>query len=350
MTREIRGLGDARRVLRWGLVALALMNAPVGVWATISPHSFYTGFPGAGRHWVSALGPYDEHLVRDVASLELAITVLFLLAAVWLTRRLAQAALIASLFWALPHFLYHLATLDRYGLGDSIGNVVGLGAELLLPLALLWVVPRAFAPAAPGAAAPPAPGERGRIAPAPERGLWNRLTYGYARREAAGTVPDPVRVFAHNRKISVGYGAIEKAFAGSHRVDERLKTLAELRAASIAGCEWCLDFGSALAKGADISQEKLMALPRYGESQLFEADERLVLDYATAMSRSPVEVSDELFERLRARFDEAQLVELTGIIALENFRARFNDAVGLGAQGYSDGSFCVLPEREAVTR
>jgi 4-carboxymuconolactone decarboxylase len=67
------------------------------------------------------------------------------------------------------------------------------------------------------------------------------------------------------------------------------------------------------------------------------------------MSRSPVEVSDALFERLRNRFDEPQLVELTGIIALENFRARFNDAVGLGSQGYADGSFCVLPEREAVT-
>jgi 4-carboxymuconolactone decarboxylase len=349
MTREIRGLGDARRVLRWGLVALAAMNAPVGVWATISPHSFYTDFPGGGRHWVSALGPYDEHLVRDVASLELAITVLFLLAAVWLTRRLAQAALIASLFWALPHFVYHLITLDRYSLGDSIGNVVGLGAELLLPLALLWVVPRAFAPATPVAAGSAPPDGRGRIPPAPDRGMWNRLTYAYARREAGGSVPDPVRVFAHHRKISMGYGAMEKAFAGSHRVDERLKLLAELRAGSIAGCEWCLDFGSALAKGADISQEKLMALPRYGESELFDDDERLVLDYATAMSRSPVEVSDALFERLRNRFDEPQLVELTGIIALENFRARFNDAVGLGSQGYADGSFCVLPEREAVT-
>ncbi|MFL5827361.1 MAG: hypothetical protein ACJ76V_12620 [Thermoleophilaceae bacterium] len=144
MNREIRGLGDARRVLRWGLVALAAMNAPVGIWATISPHSFYADFPGAGRHWVSALGPYDEHLVRDVASLELAMTVLFVLAALWFTRELALATLIASLFWALPHFVYHLTTLDQYGLGDSIGNVVGLGAELVLPIALLWLVPRAF--------------------------------------------------------------------------------------------------------------------------------------------------------------------------------------------------------------
>jgi hypothetical protein len=145
MRTDVPWLGDSRRVLRWGLVALAVLNVPVGLWATIAPHSFYADFPGWGRHWVSALGPYNEHLVRDVGALELAITVLFLLAAVWLDRRLSQAALIASFFWAVPHFAYHLTTLDRYGVGDSVANVLGLGAEVLLPLALLAVVPRAFA-------------------------------------------------------------------------------------------------------------------------------------------------------------------------------------------------------------
>ena len=58
-----------------------------------------------------------------------------------------------------------------------------------------------------------------------------------------------------------------------------------------------------------------------------------------------MEVSDELFERLRARFDEAQLVELTSVIALENYRARFNWALGIQEEGYSEGAYCVAPQR-----
>ena len=62
------------------------------------------------------------------------------------------------------------------------------------------------------------------------------------------------------------------------------------------------------------------------------------------MSRTPVEVSDELFERLRARFDEGQLVELTSVIALENYRSRFNWAFRIGGEGFSEGAYCVAPQ------
>jgi 4-carboxymuconolactone decarboxylase len=121
-----------------------------------------------------------------------------------------------------------------------------------------------------------------------------------------------------------------------------------MRAAMICGCEWCLDFGSSISKAADVSEDDLRALPGYASNDHFEETERLVLDYATGMSRSPVDVPDELFAALRARFDEAQLVELTSVIALENYRARFNWAFGLGEQGFSEGSYCVRPEPAAA--
>jgi alkylhydroperoxidase family enzyme len=63
------------------------------------------------------------------------------------------------------------------------------------------------------------------------------------------------------------------------------------------------------------------------------------------MTATPVEVPDALFAALRQHLDEAQLVELTAEIAWENFRARFNHALEIGAQGFSKGAFCVLPER-----
>ena len=131
----------------------------------------------------------------------------------------------------------------------------------------------------------------------------------------------------------------------SHRMDERLKQLAELKAAQLAGCEWCLDFGSALVRSKGlVTDEEMRALVDYADSEALGPDDKLVLDYATGMSRTPVDVSDELFERLRARFDEAQLVELTSVIALENYRARFNWALGMEEEGYCEGAYCVAPQ------
>jgi len=77
---------------------------------------------------------------------------------------------------------------------------------------------------------------------------------------------------------------------------------------------------------------------------VFDETERLILEYAERMTKTPVEIPDELFEALQHRFDEPALVELTGAIAWENFRARFNHAFGLEAEGYSEGAFCPLPD------
>jgi alkylhydroperoxidase family enzyme len=73
----------------------------------------------------------------------------------------------------------------------------------------------------------------------------------------------------------------------------------------------------------------------------------LVLEYADAMTRIPVEVSDLLFARLRERFSEAQLVELTSAIAWENYRARFDHAFGVEGENFNEGAVCAMPVSEA---
>ena len=70
-----------------------------------------------------------------------------------------------------------------------------------------------------------------------------------------------------------------------------------------------------------------------------------MLDYATAMSRTPTSVTDELFAAMREHFDERQLVELTNVIALENMRARFNSAFDMTPAGFSEGMVCVAAGR-----
>ena len=65
------------------------------------------------------------------------------------------------------------------------------------------------------------------------------------------------------------------------------------------------------------------------------------------MTATPVEVPDEIFNELKARFSAAQLVELTSTIAWENYRSRFNHAVGAESEGFSDPELCAVPVRRA---
>lgn len=69
------------------------------------------------------------------------------------------------------------------------------------------------------------------------------------------------------------------------------------------------------------------------------------MEYADAITQTPVEVSDELFAKLRQKFTEAQLVELTATLAWENYRARFDHALGIEAEGFTKGSYCAVPVR-----
>ena len=73
-----------------------------------------------------------------------------------------------------------------------------------------------------------------------------------------------------------------------------------------------------------------------------------MLEYADAMTSVPVEVTDAIFARLRERFTEAQLVELTSAIAWENYRARFDHAMGIEGENFTRGAVCALPVREPL--
>jgi AhpD family alkylhydroperoxidase len=171
-----------------------------------------------------------------------------------------------------------------------------------------------------------------------------RLVYRLSRRRLGRDV-DPVFVYAHAPGLLVGYGMLEQATARQDRVEERLKVLAETKAAAVVGCEFCCDIASSIAREAGVSERQLLALPRYAESKEFNELEGLVLDYATAMTRTPARVPDELMASLREHFDERQLVELTHVIALENMRARFNSAFDMAPAGFSEGMACAAPER-----
>ena len=94
-----------------------------------------------------------------------------------------------------------------------------------------------------------------------------------------------------------------------------------------------------------MTDDQLQDLARFQQSSAFSPLEKLVLSYAVEMTKTPVNVPEPLFARLREHLDEAQMVELTAAIAWENYRARFDHAMGIEAQGFSEGAVCAIPER-----
>lgn len=89
---------------------------------------------------------------------------------------------------------------------------------------------------------------------------------------------------------------------------------------------------------AGASEDKIQQVEQAATSLLFSERERVALTYAEVMTITGQKVTDELFARLRQHFSEPEIVELTAAVALENFRSKFNTALGIEAQG-----FCTLP-------
>jgi 4-carboxymuconolactone decarboxylase len=164
------------------------------------------------------------------------------------------------------------------------------------------------------------------------------------REPSHGSGLEPVEIWAHQPKMMSGMGKFQQAVRKGNTVDERLKYLVELKGAQMIGCEYCVDLGSQICRNSGFSDPELLALPNYRQSELFTEREKLTLDYAVAVMRTPVEVSDELFAKMKQLFSDAQLVELTALLTIVNLD-RFNAAFGIGSAGFSEGMVCVLPDR-----
>jgi hypothetical protein len=139
MPRGGYGELQSRGLIRAGLGLLAIPSVVIAAWSLSSPRGFYDNFPGAGRHWVSALPPYNEHLLRDFGAANLTIALVLLGAALFCERRLVQVAVVAFFLGALPHFIYHLTTTGSYSTSDNIWSLGGFIVELVIAAAV-WVL------------------------------------------------------------------------------------------------------------------------------------------------------------------------------------------------------------------
>lgn len=119
-------VGVVTALRRFALVVLAGGALLVGVWAQLFPRSFYDDFPGGGRVWVAVDGPYNEHLVRDVGGLQLALALVAIVALVTGSVLVARIAGGGALIFGVPHLVYHATHLETFDTSDKVAMMVSL--------------------------------------------------------------------------------------------------------------------------------------------------------------------------------------------------------------------------------
>jgi len=193
--------------------------------------------------------------------------------------------------------------------------------------------------------------------PKSEAGPMVRLVYRFGprmvkkltgREPRLGTGIEPFEIWAHQPKMMLGLGRFNQAIRKGKSVDDRIKNLVELRGAQMIGCEFCVDLGSQICRNSGLSDAELLALPGFQSSDLFTDREKAALAYTVGVMRTPVEVTDEVFARLREHFTDKQIVAITALLTLVN-TDRFNAALGIGSAGFSDGLVCAVPDRPGQT-
>ncbi len=183
-----------------------------------------------------------------------------------------------------------------------------------------------------------------RISPKPEKKYpWYARFFFWLQRKKYGQVLEPAKLWARSPRVFLGvaalYGALDRK--GSP-IDPMLRALITVKVSQINWCTFCVDINSATVLKRGGSEPKLKHLENYKGSDSFTDKEKIVLEYAEAMTLTEAVVTDEMFDRLRQYFDEDALCELTGLIAFQNLSSKFNATLDVQPQGFCD----MAPQRK----
>jgi alkylhydroperoxidase family enzyme len=165
-------------------------------------------------------------------------------------------------------------------------------------------------------------------------GLYGVLVKKFAAK-MFGQVPESLGVMWHNvpvLKATMGFGQKLQKWEAC---DESLKSFAHMAVASFIGCSWCLDFNYFLALDKGLDLDKAREVPRWRESEVFSDLEREVLEYAEAMTVTPVAVTDDMVASLIRQLGPAAVIELTNVIGFANLTTRANVALGIESEGFA---------------
>ena len=150
----------------------------------------------------------------------------------------------------------------------------------------------------------------------------------------------PARILAWYPKAALGSGFLEALVAHQDgKLDERLLKLVRMAASSAAACPFCIDMNSYDYPSLGISEAEVLALR--GQLELdsvptFSIRERLAIQYSRLVSQTPLKFYPEFIERIKANFDEREIVILASTAAQVNYWARLIQALGIPPAGFSE--------------
>lgn len=175
-----------------------------------------------------------------------------------------------------------------------------------------------------------------RIAPRQQADTpWYLRPFLWNQRRKYGAVLESALVWARAPRLFLGvaflYGMIDRK---SSPIDPVLRSLVTVRVSQLNWCRFCVDLNAATLLERGTSIEKIQALEKWRDSELFDVRERAALDYAEAVTLSDRQVEEDIVKRLKSHFDDDVIVELTGLIAFQNMSSKFNSALGVPAQGF----------------
>lgn len=169
---------------------------------------------------------------------------------------------------------------------------------------------------------------------------------GWVSRRIYGKVLDPLKVAMHHRRILFSYMGLEWSAKSWKKLPRDLQALAIMVSAQEIGCSWCMDFGYWENHHRGVDARKLRDIPNWRSSEVYSPLERAVMEYSVAATQTPPTVTDAMVERLREDLTDAQIVELTTWVSLENFRSRTNASMGLTGQGFK--AECEVPAQTSL--
>ena len=171
-------------------------------------------------------------------------------------------------------------------------------------------------------------------------GVYGSLLKTMSRR-MLGQVPDAAGVMWHYPALLKDMMKFGRRSESWNRLDPNLASFATMTAAATVGCSFCLDFHYFMSHSRGLDEAKAREVPRWRESTVFTPLERRVMEYAEAMCRTPLTVTDEMSAALLHELGAPALLELTARIGAMNLTARSNVALGIRSQEFA--ASCGLP-------
>lgn len=169
---------------------------------------------------------------------------------------------------------------------------------------------------------------------------WFIRLFFAKQKHSYGAVLDPGLLWGRSKwvfaSVALLYGALNRKHSP---LNGALRSMITVRVSQINHCEFCVDINGATLQKRGASEEKILALRNWRDSELFEPDERVALEYTEQVTYTDGRITDDLMAQLRLHFDDDGIVELTGLIAFQNLSSKFNAALDIPPQG-----FCQVPD------